>query len=33
MTQRMLQRLAKILNSNFKQPRRIVLAPPRELGF
>jgi hypothetical protein len=25
--------LAKISDSNFKQPRARVLAPPRELGF
>jgi hypothetical protein len=29
----MWQRLAKISDSNFKQPSAFVPAPPRELGF
>jgi hypothetical protein len=33
MTQSVLQRLAKFLNSNFKQPSARILAPPREVGF
>jgi hypothetical protein len=33
MTQRMLRRVVKISDSNFKQPSALVLAPPRELGF
>jgi hypothetical protein len=27
------KRCMQIINSNFKQPRRFVPAPPRELGF
>jgi hypothetical protein len=33
MTLSVLQRLAKISDSNFKQPSARILAPPRELGF
>jgi hypothetical protein len=33
MTRNVAQRLAKISDSNFKQPSVRVLAPPRELGF